>query len=742
MPRRARTLASLVAAVLLAGMLPGLSAQAQVPDTAGEAAGICDPIDGAKCLLPFPNDFFTVPDARTDTGIRVNLSPAAMPRNVEQKPIDPTEWNRNDGFSPGAEAITYVPGLDLVETGAPPVTDIGASLAADSPIVLLNADTGERHPFWAELDSHAEAGDTPLLLVHPAVNLTEGENYIVALRNMKDHAGATIAPNASFLAYRTGAATGARQQHFNEIFSKLEAAGVARDSLYLAWDFTVASEDNQAERMLHIRDDAFENYLGDHTPAAREADGTPGGRAPGFIVKKVENNVNDKIARRVTGSFTVPNYLAGGNACFDASSTDLNCTGGVHNRFNYVGAHNAEGEVCTQVDPGCLPAQNPVVPELEANYTCIIPRAALSDGAAYDAQVHPARASLYGHGLLGGASEVSQGQLQDFANEHDVVFCATDWIGMATEDIPNVASVLADMSNFPTLADRSQQGMLNFLVLGRLMIHPKGFASHPAFQASTPKRAKGAPGPTPRPVIDTSALYYDGNSQGGIMGGGLTAVAQDFTHATLGVVGMNYSILLDRSTDFATYYAVFAPNYPDRMDQELTYGLIQMLWDRAEGDGYALHMTTDPYPKTPAHEVIMHVGYGDHQVANVTAEIEARTIGAHVYEPSLMDGRSPDVDPHWGLPSVCTPTATLTCDASFPFHGSVIVFWDNCLTFDVASCQTTPPPTTNTPPASGEDPHEFPRRQAAARLQKSTFFQPGGYVIDVCGGKPCLSPTP
>ena len=741
MSRRRRALTCFVASIALAAMFPALTASAQVPDTAGEAAGICDPIDGAKCLLPFPNNLYTTPDPTTDTGIRVNFNPAAMPRNVEGKPVDPTEWNRNDGFSPGSVMITYVPGVDLTVTGAPPITDMGKSLDPNSPIVLLNAATGERHPFWAELDSHAEAGDQPLLLIHPAVNLDEGATYIVALRNMKDAQGAPIPPSAAFLAYRSGTATDARQAHFNEIFSKLADAGVARDSLFLAWDFTVASADSLAGRMLHIRDDAFENYLGDHSVAQREADGSIGGRAPKFTVNKVENNVNSKIARRVTGTFTVPNYLAGGNVCVDPTSSDINCAGGVHNTFNYVGATDADGDLCTPIDPGCLPAQNPVVPELQANYTCIIPRAALSDGADVNAEVHPARASLYGHGLLGGASEVNQGQLQDLASEHNFVFCATDWIGMATEDIPNVATILADVSNFPSLADRSQQGMLNFLVLGRLMIHPDGFISNEAFRPAQPKGAKGAP-LKGQPVIDTSALYYDGNSQGGIMGGGLAAVAQDFTHANIGVPGMNYSILLDRSTDFATYYAVFAPNYPDRMDQEIIYALMQMLWDRAEADGYAHHMTTDPYPKTPAHEIVMHVGYGDHQVANVAAEVEARTIGAYVYEPSLMAGRSPDVDPHWGIPSVCTPTATLTCDAAFPFHGSVIVFWDNCLTYDVSTCQTTPPPITNTPPESGEDPHEFPRRQAAARLQKSYFFRPDGYVIDPCGGQPCLTPTP
>src|SRR3954452_15761500 len=36
-------------------------------DVALEAAGVCDPTDHAACLLPFPNDTFTVADASTKT---------------------------------------------------------------------------------------------------------------------------------------------------------------------------------------------------------------------------------------------------------------------------------------------------------------------------------------------------------------------------------------------------------------------------------------------------------------------------------------------------------------------------------------------------------------------------------------------------------------------------------------------------------------------------------------------------
>ena len=174
-----------------------------------------------------------------------------------------------------------------------------------------------------------------------------------------------------------------------------------------------------------------------------------------------------------------------------------------------------------------------------------------------------------------------------------------------------------------------QQGFLNQLLLGRLMIHPQGLSANAAFQKNG------------RSVIDTRRLFFDGNSQGGIMGGSLTAVAPDFNRAALGVPGMNYSTLLQRSTDFDTYAQLIYPAYPDESTRQLMFAVIQLLWDRGEADGYAQHITSDPLPNTPAHTVLMHVAFGDHQVSDTTAEVEARTIGARGYQPPLDAGRSP-----------------------------------------------------------------------------------------------------
>jgi hypothetical protein len=262
----------------------------------------------------------------------------------------------------------------------------------------------------------------------------------------------------------------------------------------------------------------------------------------------------------------------------------------------------------------------------------------------------------------------------------------------------------------------------------------KGFNSNPAFQ-----RANGSG------VIDTTRLFYDGNSQGGIIGGALAAVEPDLDRASIGVPGMNYSTLLTRSVDFDSYATgefvdgVDTPlglydNYPSELERPLNLALIQLLWDRAEANGYAQHMTTDPLPNTPTHHVLMSVALGDHQVANVAAETEARTIGAAARTPYVDPGRSPYVtNTPFGLGPI----------GFFPYDGSAITMWDSgpIRQENGQTVGTDVPPTTNTPPRNGKDPHELPRRTPADRAMKSAFLSVGGRVIDTCGGAPCHSVT-
>ena len=753
---------------VLEGLVPGgdepgdPSDEELAVETAGDALRGCDPIAPAHCLFPFPNDHFTRADEATATGLRVALNPLAMPRNLAGKPIDPTEWNRNDGFSPGPMILAYAPGVDLAQSGAVPLTELNRYTDPDQPVLLLDAETGERQPVWAEIDVNAgqliPAQDTekpgeakPALIVRPARNLDPGRRYIVVLRHLRDAAGEPLTAPAAFRVCRDGVATGVPVVADrcagleDDVFAPLADHGVARDDLYLAWDFTVASDRSLTGRLLHMRDDAFAS-LGER--------GNPGepdyerGAAPTVTVDEVITNPDEKIARRVVGRITVPSYLAPSDAALldQPALTDL--VSQVSEQFPEQLELIGEGlDIATilSVPPNRLyyspfdgsaggigygdglPDRLYPGATQDAEFICSIPKAAVGDFAsATAADVKPARPSLYGHGLLGSHTEVRAGNVEAMGNEHNMMFCAVDWFGFATGDVPNVLLSLLDLSLFPVIPDASQQGMLNQLFLARALRHPEGLAANPAFQVEG------------RPVFDNRQVFYDGNSQGGILGGPIVALSKDIDRGVLGVPGMNYSLLLRRSVDFDAYAIPLYLSYRGDLDRNLGFSLIQMLWDRSENNGYVHRLNRNPFPGTSENRVLLHPAYGDHQVPMWSADIMARSMGAPIDRSRVPDARHPAGENAFSLLDEVDYGADGRAD------GSAIVYWD------AGPEVTPPPPVTNTPPRAGEDPHSYPRDQVPARCQKSHFLHPEGAVVDVtgvtavadCPALPAIEPPP
>lgn len=644
----------------------------------------CEVLTTRSCLLPFPSDAYTVADVTTGTGRRVNI-PEGLLENEDGQSFNPTEWNLNDGFSPSTPILVHIPGLDPSKTALPSETNIGFSTTAESATVIVDLDSGQLVPHWAEMDQRAEEDIDRALILRPATSLIETHRFAVALRNIKGSDGQTLPAPIGFRVLRdnnptTNPVIEERRNAFEAIFAEEAAVGINRADLYLTWYFTVASANTLAGRMLSMRDDAF---------------GKLNGQSPTFAVTGTRTTgLQDGIDKIVTGTFEVPLYLDNGGA--------------PGSRMTYSPANG------DPVSTGSYTAE----------FTCAVPSAAVQNGEAVPV--------VYGHGLLGSSDEAASTQVQRTAATNNSLYCATSWIGLAAEDVGFASQALSDISLFPSIPDRLQQSMLNTLYLGRLMIHLNGLGNAPEFQTTS-----GAN------MINTESAYFDGNSEGGIMGGAVTAVAQDWTNAVLGVTGMNYSTLLQRSVDFDQFALILRASYPNALDQQLVFGLIQMLWDRGETSGYVQHLTDRAYERTPAHVVILDVAFGDHQVAPITAQNIARTLRMPIYKPTLSATSAPlGIQPFWfwNLPGI----------RKFPYEGSALVVWDS---------GTMAPPSGNITPimserwiaeCSGEnagnadsalcaDPHEDPRRQPAVMQQKLAFFQPKGKVINVCKDQACTS---
>jgi hypothetical protein len=642
-------------------------------------ADYCDITQTDLCLLPFPNDFFTRADAATPTGKRVNLNPVGMPVNQQGKGVDPSEFNRSDGFSIGGTLLARVEGVDLAVTGAASIVDMGASLNADAPIQLIHAATGERQMIWAELDQNPEPGERQALIIHPASALQNGQRYIVVLQNLKDAQGNLLQPGAPFRIYQEAIPSEVpelevRREHFESLFTSLADVGIARDELYLTWDFTTASIENTTARALHMRDTSLAGLAG---------------QSPIVTIDSVRNITpaeNPNTGRIVEGTISVPNFM---------NSTSA----GPGSRLNF-----------TSNDPDALPAQFNGDGTVQVPFVCGISQAAMSDAADGDTD---ARAVVVGHGLLGNRSIATQ--MGRGAQITNAMFCSMDWWGMSDKDLSTVFVMLGDLSLFPTMPDRLQQAFLNKIFLSEAIVNSGGFQQLPAFQDDDGNV-----------LFKTGTVQYNGVSMGSVYGGALTALSPHFDYAVLDLAGMNWNLIIQRSNVWSTFSIALNPAYPDPLVQVLGLALMQGVWDRADSNGYANHITRDVLPGSKQSRVLINSPIGDQILTETAAEMMQRSLAVQRHNPSIVAGRHIATEPYVGIAPITT----------YPFEGNAVMHWDSG-PFPIAGHDGTPlQRPENLPRNLGFDTHAMPMGQDNAWVQKATFWRTG-QVLNVCGANPC-----
>lgn len=661
----------------------------------------CEVLNGAECLLPYPSSHFLVPDATTATGFRLNIPAEALPR-PNGPPISPAPLKELDGFSPAVQILMHFPqGVDLEASNAsrllpagccgqpagPPWVDTrtytARSLGNDSPSVLLDADTGTRVLHWLELDAHAEGNPArQTLFMRPGEMLVPGHRYIVAMRNLTAADGGAVVAEAAFTALRDGTESGIqaiedrRAQMERDVFPALAASGVTRGDLVLAFDFVVQSDSQLTRQMLSMRDQAFA-WLDDVAAT------------PDRITFTVDSVITHDcthpeavVWREVAGTFESPLFLDG-----------VPVSTGV--QFHTVDAND-------------VPVPNGFMP---APYDISIPCSVH----------HPqttSRPMVLGHGLFGtGTSMVrsvpsSWGQLASWT----YIAGGTDWRGLSSDDRLWAASHIIGigtnkLNNFPALPDRLRQGMLNTLVLGRMMkLGLFNRDSH--FQVS--------PGEGVFPGQGEDMFYY-GISLGGIMGTWFAALTPDIDRFVVDVPAINFSCLIQRSTQWRDFTLLMAQlGVTDPMDFALGVQLLHEGWVSAEPAGYARHVTRDPLPGSGnPKRILMAAAWLDKQVSNQCTEAAARTLGL----PNLVDGSLVR-----GLQEI--PDAAGPLDSAFVMYDSGA--------FDLFDPRHDPfiPPLANVIPSDVCDPHSARPSIPAGVEQSLNFLQPSGRVVNFCNG-PC-----
>ncbi len=663
-------------------------------DAAPLLAAACDPMVPTHCGYPFPSNVYLADDPTTATKKHVAIPKEATPLTLMMGRLDPSMVSDSDGFSPGQTILTHLPGATV--TGLPTQDTLAMSVTTQSPTILLNADTGELVPHWAELDESISSEDDSdrAFMIRPVARLADATRYIVAIRHVVDKTGTALAPTPVFQALRDGTpscdpSVALRQSLYADIFSKLAKAGIDKSDLQLAWDYSTASLANNTRYLLHMRDDALAK-VGMMGPSYTLFPPAAAGTTPDPKTSPSCNNltVGTNTAETAMAS---PSEIGSGNCSQDSPNPHIwRRLFGLMTVPIYTTTPNPGAGLNLGSDG--LPAQNGTAQyEFEVN----IPMAATMKAGSPLAN---------GHGLLGDKTEGDNSYLAEIDDAGDYVSIAVDLVGFDQDDYNTVVALVGgDPTGFKDLFGRQQQGILNELMAMRLM---NALAKDPATFYNG------------NPTIDATNHYYRGDSQGGIFGTTYMAVSTDVTRGVLGEPGAPYSLLLNRSKDFTMFFGLLTFVYPNGREVQSLLGLLQMLWDRSEPDGYMPYIVTNNLPNTPAHEVLIHANIGDYQVTPLGAEIIARAVGAKNLSPVNREV--------YGVP-----------DAPSPINGSAIVEWSWGL--DPAPETDTPPDNLcpmNAPPKC-DDPHDQLRIQPSSIQQEIQFFSTGT-VVSTCGTGPCV----
>ena len=700
----------------------------------------CEILNDVECLLPYPSSRFLEP-AVTPTGFRLRFPAAGMPVQNGAR-LSPDPYLVVDGFSPTVQILMHFPGgVDPVQSNASrllPETrsyDL-RSLDPDSPTVLIDADSGEHILHFIEPDARAADPARQVLFLRPARSLLPGHRYIVAMRNLRHADGSAVAPEAPFAALRDERPTDigaieARRPAFDDIVARLAQAGVPSDNLVLAFDFIVQSDEGLTSQMLSMRDQAFAWLAG-----------AEGGDEELFTVDTVTEfdcSLPGTFEwRRIEGTFRVPLFLdldpvadpmTAGFLTVDANRTPQ--PNGFTNPdytiaipcavLALVGDCNRDltvsvDELITGVVIALEDAPATECPAFDTNRDDAVTVDELIGGvdAALNGGGSPKPAAVLGHGLFMTGRDfvplvsLALGpllQLQGL-DPIELIGGGTDWRGLSNQDAGFIGLVLLDLNKIAALPDRLRQGQLNTLMLGRMM---KGgvFNRHPAFQTPSGRGVFAAP---------TDELYYYGISLGGIMGLMHAALSPDVVSAGIDEGAINFSLLLQRSTQALAFEAVFqASGVTDPMHIAILTGLTHELWVRGESAGYATHITSDPLPGSTAKKILMTAAWLDQQVSNQASEITARTLGI----PNLVPGSIVS-----NLPQIP--------DASGPLPSAYIMY--DTATFSLDQPGAWIPPLANFIPEGNPcDPHGERRPTIPASLQQiSRFFRPGGTIENFC----------
>ena len=599
----------------------------------------CNPLQGGACLAPWPPSTYEVLDDVSMTGYRVEIPAGAIPAGNSGVPFDPTRLNGRAGYSPATQIIAHF-GVPIDTSNLVGPGDMARSLTADSPTIILDVAQNVLVPHFAEVDVNLKGDelDRQALYLRPAARLGGGRHYVVAIKKTLRSA------DGASIAVPDGFEASVSGETTSNV--RLEALRERYPDIFASLDNhgvlpgdLLLAWDFHTATDLEMRADLL---------AARDAAAAfqgAGGANLELHDIVVEDNPRAGIAKKVRFSFDSPSVRDAGGLLRNGSGVP-----------EVRGTTRARG---VALIPSC------------ATTTTRVP------------------ITIFGHGFFGGIEESGGGYVQSFAARTCRIIIGTDWRGMMRDDTADVILALGDLQRGQAFGERIVQGMIDVEALAALA------KTKIATQILTDGLGASVAD------VDAEVTYY-GISQGSILGSTLFAIDPVMTKAVLHVGGANWSVLFERSTNWAVLSLPFKGSYPDPLLQCMLEQVLQMGLDVIDPVHWAPLATG---PGTSRKQYLLHASIGDAQVTNLATYVQARTMGIPLLGPS-----------------VTTPYG-LTSPTGEPSSALVIV----------DERPSPMPPASNQLNDQGNEAHENPRRRERLMDQIDAFLDDGS-ITNTCTG--------
>ncbi len=503
----------------------------------------CAHLISEVCMYPYPSMAQLQTEQTSPTGYRVALTPEMLPFEVSSKEGRDyflQRFNAADGFSIASPILAIFPDVHVDESSLPSLHTLAESVTMNSSVQILDRETGERIPVWAEMDNYArDASGTWIdeqrsMIIRPQQALRWSHRYAVVVTDkVKTDTGDALPIPHAMQALLDGNPTDSNQiesqlSDYEDLFEFLQTNDVEKSSIVLAWEFITMSRDF-AEAPLLAALDAVRKQTAT-SDLEYETTCIAADLADRETFNCSENpDLHQSIWRRMEGSVLLPSYLM---------------ENGVMNWQN-------GSPVFQQNERVAIAAALPVSTRQSASAS--VPT------------------MLVGHGLMSAAwryimTDRDENGTLEMADELGVFAIGADFKGMATADLGDIVTILQTFDRMWMLHDSLIQGMLDYDRMAD-------------FVNTTLKQDPLLLNSAGDSLIDPNRTYYFGISLGAIAGAVGIALSEDIGTAVLHVPSAMFSSLLQHSAEFTDFQAMLEIFQPNPIHQQIILALVQRALD-------------------------------------------------------------------------------------------------------------------------------------------------------------------